>query len=244
MQANWQIGSIFEIPLCINSSWVLILAFLTIINAINVSASGLSNLNSVESWILGFIMAILLFVSVLLHELGHSVVALNQGIKVNSISLFLFGGVASIDRESKTPEEALQVAIAGPIVSISLFGILSLIEQFSLSNGLLHFLFADLARINLVLATFNLIPGLPFDGGQVLKAIVWKISGDRNSGFIWAARAGKLIACMGISLGLCLIFFTGEIGGIWMSLIGWFFFRNEQNYEEITDIKNPFISET
>ncbi len=241
MQANWQIGSILGIPLYIDSSWFLILAFVTIINAGNVNASGLSNINLVSSWIAGFILAILLFVSVLLHELGHSIVAQNQGIKVNSISLFLFGGVASIDRESKTPEEALQVAIAGPTVSILLFGILSSIEGFSTPTSLFHFLLEDLARINLVLATFNLIPGLPLDGGQVLKAIVWKITSDRNSGMLWAARSGKVMGWMGISLGASLLCLTGEIAAIWISLIGWFVLRNAKNYEELTDIQRSLL---
>jgi len=241
MQTNWQIASIFGIPLYLDSSWFLILTFMTVINAGNVAASGLSDFNSVTSWIAGFIMAILLFVSVLLHELGHSIVALNQGIKVHSISLFLFGGVASLDRESNTPEEALQVAIAGPIVSILLFGIISLIDRFSLSTGLLHFLVSDLANINLVLATFNLIPGLPLDGGQILKAIVWKISGDRNSGVIWAARSGKCIGFLAIFLGVFLFFLTGEIVAFWISLIGWFVWRNAKNYQELTAIQKSLL---
>jgi Zn-dependent protease len=117
MQAGWRIGSIFGIPLFINSSWFLILVWATIVirqDYVDQWGPGLS-------WSAGLAIALLLFASVLLHELGHSLVAKSQGIKVNSITLFLFGGVASIDRESKTPGEAFQVAIAGPMVSLGLF---------------------------------------------------------------------------------------------------------------------------
>ncbi|MGH2412481.1 MAG: site-2 protease family protein, partial [Microcystaceae cyanobacterium] len=157
MQKNWQVGSLFGIPLYIDTSWFLILAFVTLIDAGDVNASGLSGGQLWLGWITGLIMALLLFGSVLLHELGHSLVARSQGITVNSITLFLFGGVASIDRESKTPEEAILVAIAGPIVSLTLFGLFWGLTLISGENKLLSFITGDLARINFLLALFNLI---------------------------------------------------------------------------------------
>ena len=241
MQGNWRIGSIFGIPLYVNYSWFLILAFVTIVNAGNVNASDISGVATFLGWIAGFTLAILLFVSVLLHELGHSLVARSQGITVNSITLFLFGGVASIDRESKTPEEALQVAIAGPIVSIFLFALFSSLDQFVSESSLWKYIVSDLARINLVLAVFNLIPGLPLDGGQVLKAIVWKITGDRFTGTRWAAATGKLLGWLGISLGFFLILLTEEIGVIWISLIGWFVLRNANAYDTLTSIQETLL---
>jgi Zn-dependent protease len=125
MQANWRIGSLFGIPFFLDPSWFFILAFLTLVNARNFTPS----FGTTLAWSAGFVMALLLFGSVVLHELGHSLVARSQGITVNSITLFVFGGIASIERESKSPGEAFQVAIAGPAVSLILFGLFYLISQ-------------------------------------------------------------------------------------------------------------------
>jgi Zn-dependent protease len=121
MGKNWRIGSLFGIPLYLDSSWFLILALVTFTNAGDIQLRGLVDSNFI-AWSAGLISALLLFASVLLHELGHSLVALRQGIKVNSITLFLFGGLAAIERESQTPGEAFWVAIAGPAVSLLLWG--------------------------------------------------------------------------------------------------------------------------
>lgn len=220
----------------------MILAFVTFINAGDVNASGLSGSSPLLGWIAGLILALLLFASVLLHELGHSLVARSQGISVNSITLFLFGGIASIDRESKTPGEAFLVAIAGPVVSLTLFGLFFSLTHFVSESSLFGFVAADLARINLVLALFNLIPGLPLDGGQVLKAIVWKCKGDRLSGMRWASTSGKLMGCLGISVGLLLILLTGEISAAWIALIGWFVLRNASAYDRLTSLQESLLN--
>ncbi len=115
MQTGWRVGSLFEIPLFLDPLWFGILAIATVNFGVAYTQWG-----SVLSWSAGLVMALMLFGSVLLHELGHSVVAQNQGIKVKSITLFFFGGIAAIEEESKTPGGAFQVAIAGPAVSIGL----------------------------------------------------------------------------------------------------------------------------
>jgi len=124
------------------------------------------------SWLLGLSTALLLFVSVLLHELGHSLVALREGVKVSSITLFLLGGVARVERECSTPMGSFRVAAAGPAVSFVLAGLL-LASQHAANhaNPLLGNLVAQLGALNLVLALFNLLPGLPLDGGLILKAL-------------------------------------------------------------------------
>jgi Zn-dependent protease len=167
MQTGWRIGSLFGIPLFLDPLWFVILAFVTF-------SFGLAYLQwgTVLAGSAGLLMALLLFSSVLLHELGHSLVARSQGIKVNSITLFLFGGIASIEQESKTPGQAFQVAIAGPAVSITLFVLLTLLAHLLPASSLVSIMVGELGKINLVLALFNLIPGLPLDGGQVLKAAV------------------------------------------------------------------------
>jgi Zn-dependent protease len=244
MENKWRIGSLFGIPFYLDYSWLFILIFVTLINAEEVYATGLISSNILSGWLIGFLMALLLFTSVLLHELGHSLVAKSQGIEVNSITLFLFGGVAAIDRESKTPSQALQVAIAGPIVSMILFVIFWGLDNIFSSNNLWSFITIDLARINLVLAIFNLIPGLPLDGGQVLKAVVWKFTGDRLTGVLWAAASGKLLGGMGICFGLFLFLLTGQISCIWLILISWFILRNAYMYERLTNLQKKFARDS
>jgi len=238
MQASWRIGSLFGIPLFLDPSWFFILAFVTIINAQNLDPT----FGSSWAWSGGFVMALLLFGSVVLHELGHSLAARSQGIKVNSITLFLFGGVASIDRESKTPGEAFQVAIAGPAVSLTLFGLFYALSQALPPSSLGENIVSDLARINLVLALFNLIPGLPLDGGQVLKAAVWKLTGNRFQGVRWAARTGIAFGGLAIALGLGVGLLTGEfLGSMWIALIGWFVFRNASLYDRLTTLQEALL---
>lgn len=239
MQASWRIGSLFGIPLFLDPSWFFILAFVTIINAQNLDPT----FGSSWAWSGGFVMALLLFGSVVLHELGHSLAARSQGIKVNSITLFLFGGVASIDRESKTPGEAFQVAIAGPAVSVTLFGLFYALSQALPPSSLGENIVSDLARINLVLALFNLIPGLPLDGGQVLKAAVWKLTGNRFQGVRWAARTGIAFGGLAIALGLGvgLLLKTQLLGSMWIALIGWFVFRNASLYDRLTTLQEALL---
>ncbi len=242
MEKQRQFGSILGIPFYLDSSWFLILGLITFANASEINTEILQGKDVWLGWLLGLVMALLLFGSVLLHELGHSLVARSQGIAVNSITLFLFGGVASIERESKTPLGALGVAIAGPLVSFTLASIFLILAHLNQNSELLHYLTNDLGNINLFLGFFNLIPGLPLDGGQVLKALVWKITGDRVKGMRWAARSGKLIGGMFFCLGLLIVFSLGNIGGAWLGLIGWFIWRNADAYERLTDLQDSLFS--
>ncbi|MCL1469722.1 site-2 protease family protein [Argonema antarcticum] len=243
MQAGWRIGSIFGIPLYIDPSWLIILAIFTFANGQDLQV-GYPQWGPLMAWGIGFLMAILLFGSVLLHELGHSLVARSQGIKVSSITLFLFGGIASIDRESKTPGLAFQVAIAGPAVSITLFALLAVLTYLLPPSGPAEVLVADLASINLVLALFNLIPGLPLDGGQILKAAVWKIKGDRFQGIHWAARTGQVLGWSAIILSAIAFLNTRDPGTLWIALLGWFVLRNASAYDQITNVQEILLQLT
>ncbi len=232
MQAGWRIGSIFGIPLYIDSSWFLIVILVTLANGQDYLAWG-----QVLSWTAGLAVALLLFASVLLHELGHSLVAQSQGIQVNSITLFLFGGIASIDKESKTPGQAFQVAIAGPMVSLGLFFSLSAAALVLPESSLIAALAERIAGINLVLAIFNMIPGLPLDGGQVLKAAIWKMTGSRFVGVRWAARIGQTLGFVAIAFGITGFLLAGQSGGLWIAFIGWFGVRNASAYNRMTDLQ-------
>lgn len=237
MQAR-RLGSLLGIPFFLDPSWFLILGFLTIINARNFTES----LGATLAWSAGLGMALLLFGSVILHELGHSLVARAQGIKVNSITLFVFGGVASIERESKTPREAFQVAIAGPAVSLVLFGLFYLLSQVLPLSEVAQQIVRDIATINLVIALFNLIPGLPLDGGQVLKAAVWKLTGNRFQAVLWAAKIGKILGGLAIAFGIVLALISQEWVILWIAFIGAFIIRNASAYERLTRLQETLLN--
>ena len=241
MQSSWRIGAILGIPLCVDSSWFIILLLVTVSYGLEPSwHSAWGNL----AWVMGFALALLLFASVLLHELGHSVAAKFQGIAVNSITLFLFGGIAAIDKESKTPGDALKVAIAGPLVSFGLFIVLTAISQIPALPTPVGVITSSVAQINLVLTLFNLIPGLPLDGGQVLKALVWKVTNSRIKGIRWAARSGQLLGWLAITFGLVMAVFYQAFSGFWIAAIGWFALRNAAGYNQITNLQEAMLALT
>ncbi|MEH1765397.1 MAG: site-2 protease family protein [Nostoc sp.] len=237
MQTNWKIGSLFGIPLFLDPLWFVILGLATLNFGVAYQEWG-----NMIAWSAGIVMALLLFGSVLLHELGHSLVARSQGIRVNSITLFMFGGIAAIEEESKTPFKAFQVAIAGPLVSIILFVLLRLAVIVIPDTNPLSVMVGDLARINLVVALFNLIPGLPLDGGQVLKAALWQITGNRFQAVHWAAKAGQILGYGAIALGFVVDFVTRElVVGLWIALLGWFAVRNANNYDNMTTLQESLL---
>ena len=224
MNGNIRIGNLFGIPFFINPSWFFVLGLVTW--SYGSSLTQFPQLTGIMPWLLGLVAALLLFSSVLAHELGHSFVAISQGIPVKSITLFIFGGLATLEKESETPLQAFLVAIAGPLVSILLFGILSFLVATVPLSLPLKAVVSLVAYINLVLAVFNMIPGLPLDGGNVLKSIVWKITGNPNKGVIFAGRVGQVIGWIAIALGILSILGISQVGSIWTLLIGTFLLQN------------------
>ncbi|MGK7953043.1 MAG: site-2 protease family protein [Xenococcaceae cyanobacterium] len=225
MKGSIRMGSLFGIPFYINPSWFFVLGIVTL--TYGSSLRGLfPELIGILPWILGFIAALLLFSSVLAHELGHSFVAIAQGIPVKSITLFIFGGLATLEKESETPLQAFLVAIAGPVVSLLLFVLFATISVSVPLAAPIKAIVSLLATINLVLALFNLIPGLPLDGGNVLKSIVWKITGNPNKGVIFAGRVGQIFGWLAVITGGLGVFGISPIGDIWTLFIGWFLLQN------------------
>lgn len=225
MNGTIRVGNLFGIPFYVARSWFLVLGLVTWTYTSGLAAQ-FPGLGGSLPWLLGLITALLLFASVLAHELGHSFVALRQGIEVKSITLFLFGGLASLEKESKTPAEAFWVAIAGPLVSLLLFGLLTAINLGTAVSGPLAAILGVLAYVNLALALFNLIPGLPLDGGNILKALVWKITGNPYKGVVFASRVGQFIGWIAVISGLIPLLLFGSFGNIWNLLIGWFLLQN------------------
>lgn len=224
MNGNIRVGNLFGIPFYINPSWFFVLGLITL--TYGGELSQFPQLTGIMPWLLGFLAAILLFASVVAHELGHSFVAIAQGIEVKSITLFLFGGLATLGRESKTPLEAFLVAIAGPLVSLLLFGIFLIVGLNISLNAPLAAILSLLAYINLALGLFNLIPGLPLDGGNILKAIVWQVTGNPNKGVLFASRFGQFFGWLAIVIGALSILGITQFGSFWTLLIGIFLLQN------------------
>jgi Zn-dependent protease len=224
MKSSLRLGRIFGIPIGVNYTWFIVFALVTLSLATGYFPSRYSDWSLAGYLSIGLLTSLLFFASVLIHELAHSVVALAWGIPVKSITLFIFGGVASIGREPDRPLTEFLVAIAGPVSSLLLagaFGILGLTGQF-LELTPLAGLGLYLGGINLWLALFNLIPGFPLDGGRVFRSAVWAWTGDMNRATRWAANTGRAFAVLMI-VGGGIMILTGNWGsGIWLAFIGWF----------------------
>jgi Zn-dependent protease len=222
MEANLKLGKIWGIPIGLHISWFLIFGLLTWSLSTGYLPGEYPNLGVAAYVSLGVFTSLLFFGSVLAHELGHAFLALRNSIPVRGITLFIFGGVAQIEKEPTTPGAEFRIAIAGPLVSLALavfFFLLWLLDQ------AIPYLAAPsiwLARINLILATFNMIPGFPLDGGRVLRAIIWKVTGDVHRATRVASFTGQFVAFGFIGLGLLTIFQGNFLNGLWLAFIGWF----------------------
>ncbi len=232
---DWQIARILGIPIKVHASWFLVFAFLTWSLASGYFPQELPGLSKVRYWGMGGVAALLLFLSVLLHELGHSYVALKYRIPIGQITLFFFGGMAQMSREPPGPRAEFLIAIAGPIVSLALGSGLLWAVSFSDSAqgfGGLVVLGGMLGSINLSIGLFNLIPGFPLDGGRVLRAGLWAWSGDFYRATSQAAVAGQGFGLAFGLLGAGLVsgalsgFLPGAVAanGAWIILIGTFLF--------------------
>jgi Zn-dependent protease/CBS domain-containing protein len=221
-QHNIPLGKIFGIEIGLDYSWFVIFALLTWMLAGSYYPNEFKNWSPLLYWVTGAVTAIMLFVSVLLHELGHSAIALRYKIPVRSITLFLFGGVAQIGAEPPSAVAELLIAIGGPLVSLALaiffYTVQSAVSGVEPLLGLTKYL----AYINIALVLFNLIPGYPLDGGRALRAIVWAITGSMSRSTVIAANVGRFCALLLIFAGTFQMFSGNLGGGLWIALIGWF----------------------
>jgi len=234
----WEIGRALGIPIRLHASWFLVFLFVTWSLATGYLPDALPGLSDSRYWGMGAIAAVLLFVSVLLHELGHSYVAQRYRIPIGQITLFLFGGVAQMRAEPPSPKAEFLIAIAGPIVSFALgafsLGLAAASEWWPMPSGGQGFavLGGLLGVVNVQLGLFNLIPGFPLDGGRVLRAGLWAWGRDFNSATSRAALLGSGFGLLLAGLGAVLL--GGAIGGLldpstasnggWLTFIGAFLF--------------------
>ncbi len=217
---NINIGRYFGIRVYLHYSWFLVILFLSWVLATGWFPEKYSQHLVADYWILGVISSVLLFVSVLMHELSHSLVAKHYKIKVVSITLFFFGGVASLPEKKLEPKKELNMAIAGPLLSLALAGVFFVITKATdifFISATSDYLF----RINLIIALFNMIPGFPLDGGRVFRSLVWMLTNDFKKATKMATTGGKLLAYTLIFLGFANLF-TGNYSGIYVILLGAF----------------------
>lgn len=243
MNSTIRVGNLFGIPFYIHPSWFLVLGLVTWSYSSGLAAQ-FPQLGGGLPLVLGLMTALLLFGSVVAHELGHSFVAIRQGIDVKSITLFIFGGLASLEKESSTPGAAFWVAIAGPLVSLMLFATATTVGFATAASGPLAAILGLLASVNLTLALFNLIPGLPLDGGNILKAIVWKITGKSYKGVVVASRIGQIFGWLAIASGLIPLLLFGSFVNFWNLLIGFFLLQNAGNAAQFARVQEKLTGLT
>ncbi|MCX7914368.1 MAG: site-2 protease family protein [Thermodesulfovibrionales bacterium] len=224
---SFKVATIIGIPIKIHFSWLVIFALISWSLSNFYFPQADPRVSVLYYWIFGIIGSLMLFLSVVLHELAHSYIALKYKLSIINITLFIFGGVAQMKGEPSTPRAEIKIALAGPFISfllaITFFVIYLLFEE-----PLKKALFRYLAQLNLILGAFNLIPGFPMDGGRVVRAYLW----DKTKNFFHATRKasnyGQKIALLFIVIGL-LSLFSGFTTGLWLVLIGWFIYSAAQS---------------
>ena len=221
MGGNLTIGRFGGVDVRLNWSLIAVFALITWSLAEGVFPSQNPGLSHGTYIAMAIVAAVLFLASILLHELGHSWVARREGIEVDSITLWLFGGVSQLKGRFTSPGAEFRVAISGPLVSIvlgALFVLIAVAQVPSSVDGVA----AWLGYINLILAVFNLLPASPLDGGRVLHAALWRAKGD----FAWATRIaseiGQGFGYLFIALGLAMFIFQGSFSGAWLAFIGWY----------------------
>jgi len=223
MRGSLTLGKVFGIPIKLHTSWFLVAALVTWSLAGSFFPQAYPGWPALTYWAVGAVTAGLFFASVLLHELGHSLVALREKVPVRNITLFIFGGVAQISSEPTTAAAEFRIAVAGPLTSLALAGLSGLPSLMLAGSPVLAAPLAYAARINLMLAVFNLIPGFPLDGGRVLRAILWGLGGSLRTATRWATRVGHGVAYLFVLLGLGQMFLLGNLlNGLWILFIGWY----------------------
>ncbi len=223
MRGSFRLGRIAGIEIRIHYNWLLAFILITWSLAQGSFPQNYPGWDKTTYWIAGILAALLFFLSVLAHEMAHSLVAKTRGLGVQGITLFIFGGVSTIESEPERPKVEFAMAIVGPMTSLVLAGVFWGLEQLMgqkgspLSAGLSY-----LAQINALLAGFNLLPGFPLDGGRVLRSIIWGATGSLTKATNTAATIGQVFGWGFIGLGLFQLLSGDFINGIWIAFIGWF----------------------
>jgi Zn-dependent protease/predicted transcriptional regulator len=233
-----ELGRIFGIRIGINWSWLVVLALILWTLASGIFPETNPGLSDGTYLAMAIVASVLFFSSLLLHELGHAVQARREGMEIEGITLWLFGGVAKFKGMFPGAGAEFRIAIAGPLVSLGLGLLFSSGAWLISTNEPVDAVAAWLGYINLLLLVFNLLPALPLDGGRVLRSILWQVRGD----FRWATRVaagvGRGFAYLFIAGGLSLFIFQGSFSGAWLAFIGWFLLQaatSEDRYVVVSE---------
>lgn len=241
MLGSIRLFRIAGIDIDVNVSWIIIVVLLTWSLAIGWFPALYPGWSTATYWLVSLLAALLLFASVLLHELAHSLVARARGLSVKSITLFIFGGVSNIEQEPESPGVEFQMAFVGPLVSILLGAIFFLLLlPLRGVNSPLAAIIGYLALMNIVLGIFNLIPGFPLDGGRVLRSIIWKANGNLQRATRATTLVGQIIAYLLILWGIWQFFSGNLLGGIWIGFIGWFLLVSAQSANSQAMLQSVF----
>lgn len=237
MKPTFKLATIFNLPIEINYSWFLVALLIIFTLASGYFPATNPELTTPTHWLIALISTLLLFASLLAHELAHSLVAIRNNLVIHGITLFIFGGVAHLESEPESPIVELKMAAAGPAMSLllgmSFFGLTQILYGFHLPGYLLaitNYLFL----INLGVAFFNLIPGFPLDGGRILRALLWQMTRDIRRATKVAATCGKILAMLMMGTGF-LYFFSGlYLSGLWFIFVGLFVLEAaETSYRQV-----------
>jgi Zn-dependent protease len=234
---GFRLGQVLGIPIYLHPSW-LIIFFLITFSLSTQFRSADPGWSSSQHLALGIITSILFFVSVVFHELSHSVVARYYKIKVDSITLFIFGGLSRIEREPSSAKQEFSIAIAGPLASLFLGGCFVLVFRYWHGNAMVTAATDWLWQINVVLGLFNLVPGFPLDGGHILRGITWGVTGNFARATKIASTAGKIFAYLMIFAGIAQAMTGNWVGGLWTAFIGWFLLSAAQESVVQVAIRN------
>jgi Zn-dependent protease/predicted transcriptional regulator len=239
MRAQIPLGNVFGIKVGLHYSW-LIIAFLISLSLGSNFAATNPEWGPGIIWATAIATALLFFVTIVVHELSHAIVAKSNGLPVRSITLFALGGVAEIEKEAADARTEFWLGIVGPITSF-VIGTICLAVLYSFGWKPPHFpgtpllaMLMWIGYINIMLAVFNMVPGFPLDGGRVLRAIVWWITGDASRATKISAKLGQLVAFGFIILGIYRFFNGAGIGGLWIAFIGWFLLSaSRESYAQV-----------
>jgi Zn-dependent protease/CBS domain-containing protein len=238
MSPTFNIGRIAGIRISLNWSWLIIFALIVWSLDASVFPAQDPGLSHATYLAMSVVAAIVFFVSILLHEIGHSIVARRNGMEIEGITLWLFGGVSQFKEKFRSPGSEFRIGIAGPAVSLVLgvffVGLAAATKFATPVDGTL----AWLGYINLLLLVFNLLPALPLDGGRVLRSALWKAKGDFGWATRIAANIGRGFGYLMIGGGVLLFVSYRSSGGIWLALIGWFLLSaagSEARYAEASE---------
>lgn len=225
MTSGFKLFRVLGIPIYINYTWFIVFSLVVYTLAVSYFPYLGPYYEPFVRWTMAFVAAIILFSSILLHELSHSYVAQKQGIRIKSITLFVFGGIAQMVGESRTPAGEMKIAVAGPALSIVISGIfwaIVFVFKRDMATSPVLAISYFLAYTNLMLAVFNLIPGFPLDGGRMLRAFIWKRTDNLNKATLITSRIGKGFAILLIVGGLWNLLNGVFISGLWLIFVGMF----------------------